>query len=110
MVTKQVEERLVTIDTNTPIEHGGSGRVERLYKCTDWDKAMFRWPNPIHEWRESRAIACNIEITGRTFQRRKGDYWVKIRITWVGDGEPDQYSDGWAMVNPWNCPTVTPEE
>jgi hypothetical protein len=101
MVNKVIENRLVEINVGSIIENA-AGRTEKLLP-SDWDKANFRFPNPIWDWRETHAIACNIQITGRTFQYRQGDYYVKVRIEWVGDGEPNSYSEGWAKVNPWVC-------
>jgi hypothetical protein len=69
-----------------------------LLPCDDWDRASFRWPNPIPEWRESHAIACNVEITGRTIQRYNGALWVRVKITWVGDREPDTTTGGYMLL------------
>ena len=65
---------------------------EKLFPCTDWDKAEWRYPNPVPEWRESHAIACNVTITGRTIVHAKGGLWKRGKLTWVGDGEPDTFS------------------
>lgn len=103
MVTKQIEKRVVTMHVGSVVELSASGRCEALLP-SDWDRAAFRYPNPIMGWEEKHAIACNIEISGRTFQRRSGGtYWVKVRITWVGDGELNTYGDGWLKVDPWAC-------
>jgi|SRR5215469_6353966 len=105
MTTAIIESRLVKIEAGSRVEHD-SGRTEFLLPCDDWDKAAFRWPNPIHEWRESHAIACNLKITGRTFQERNGkNFYVRVRFEWVGDGEPSTYSGGWLVVGwPGNLP------
>ena len=44
--------------------------------------------------------AVRIEITGRKGQRRPYDdrQWVRVKITFVGDGEPDTVSRGWMTV------------
>jgi len=45
------------------------------------------------------SLAVEIEVTGRTLQRREGESgWVRVKIIYVGDGEPDQYSGGWMKV------------
>jgi hypothetical protein len=82
-----------------------SGRFERLlegddYQDSGWDGCDFRYPNPIREWATKHAIACNVHITGRTFQDRMGDgrRWVRVKIEWVGDGEPNTYAGGWLSV------------
>ena len=56
---------------------------------------MFRWPvnaKPID------TVAVNVEVTGRTLQRKWGGYYVRVRITWVGDCEPDTHGSGWMEV------------
>lgn len=75
-----------------------SGRSEKLLPCADWNAAQFRFPNPIYEWRVSHAIACNVEIVGRALRKRHGDVWVRVKITWVGDEEPDVESRGWLLM------------
>jgi hypothetical protein len=42
-----------------------------------------------------KEVAVNVEVTGRTMQRREGSYWVRVKITFVGDGEPDVVVRGW---------------
>lgn len=44
-------------------------------------------------------LACNVEITGRRPQRRCGDYYLRVRITFIGDGEPDTVCGGWIPCN-----------
>lgn len=44
------------------------------------------------------SLAVEIAVTGRTLQRRYGMCWVRVRITFVGDGEPDVISGGWMEV------------
>ena len=58
----------------------------------------FRWPNPVREWRTSRAIAVNVQVTGRTIQYRWGGRFVRVKIEWVGDCEPSTFSGGWMAV------------
>lgn len=63
--------------------------------ASDWDAAQFRIPctngGPI------KLLAVNVKITGRTWQRRECEYWVKVQIEFVGDGEPSTYSGGWML-------------
>lgn len=44
--------------------------------------------------------AVRIEITGRKGQLQPYDdrHWVRVKITFVGDGEPDTVSGGWMTV------------
>jgi hypothetical protein len=102
-VEKIIEGRRVRIDVGTPVENE-AGRCEKLLPCNDWDRAEFRFPQPIAEF---PPIALNVEITGRTFQSRPGGgYQVRVRMVWRGDGEPDQECKGWAIVSPWDCERV----
>ncbi len=85
----------VSAQVGTYIVLDGRDIGECLLSCADWDAADFRWPNPIPAWRESRAIACNVYVTGRTVQY--GGYMdkVRVKVEWVGDGEPNEYVSGW---------------
>ncbi len=74
-----------------------TGRVEKLFPCDDWDRANFRYPNPIQGWEESHAIACNVTVTGRTEQRYGGERWVRVSIEWVQDDDPSTFSSGWLL-------------
>jgi hypothetical protein len=40
-------------------------------------------------------LACNVELVGRVLRRRLGDYYMRVRITFIGDGEPDVVCGGW---------------
>ena len=86
------------------VPHVG-GRVEldewkdssELFVCSDWDDA---------DWRITSAIrglypAVNIDLTGRTVYLMSSN-WMKtrIRVTFVGDGEPDTKAHGWLYFNP----------
>ena len=102
MVSKVIEGRTVKIEVGTPIRLGINTR--QLLPCDDWDKAQFRWPALGLE------IACNVAITGRTFQRWGDNHWVKVQMIWVGDGQPDQYTEAWALINPWKCPKANPTD
>lgn len=63
--------------------------------ASEWDAAKFRIPlssnGPI------KSLAVNVTVTGRTYQRREGNYWVRVQIEFVGDGEPSTYSSGWML-------------
>ena len=67
---------------------------ERL-TASDWNMAQFRLPTgsagPI------KSLAVNVTITGRTWQRREGDLWVRVRVEFVGDGEPSVFVGGWML-------------
>jgi hypothetical protein len=84
------------------------GRCEPLIRCDDWDAATHRFPNPVDGWRWKHAIACRITATGRTLQRYNGSLWRRVRITWVGDCEPDQHSGAWLRVDHYGNPIIVP--
>ena len=65
---------------------------------SDWDRAQFRLLRPnAFPSDPIQSLAVNIVITGRTWQRRQGDYWVRLRIEFVGDGEPSVFVGGWML-------------
>lgn len=45
-----------------------------------------------------KSLAVEIQVTGRTVQRKSGNYHVRVKITFPGDGEPDTVTHGWMMV------------
>jgi hypothetical protein len=66
--------------------------------ASDWDQAEFRLPRPNAFPNDPiQSLAVNIVITGRTWQRREGDYWLRVRIEFVGDGEPSAFAGGWML-------------
>jgi hypothetical protein len=100
MQAKIIENRVVVAKAGDWIKHP-CGRMGKLM-ASDWDMADFRWP--LQADGESRAV--NIEITGRTFQRnrRANTSTVKVRIEYVGDGEPSVYVDGLMYVSSQQFP------
>jgi hypothetical protein len=63
-----------------------------------WDRAQFRLPRPnAFPGDPIQSLAVNVVVTGRTWQRREGDYWVRVRIEFVGDGEPSVFVGGWML-------------
>ena len=43
-----------------------------------------------------KEVAVNVTITGRKRIRRQGGYsYVRVRIEFVGDGEPSTFTGGW---------------
>lgn len=62
---------------------------------SDWEPAKFYLPT---NQTVIKAIAVNVTVTGRTLQRRQGDYYVRCQIEFVGDGEPSTFSGGWMKV------------
>jgi len=65
---------------------------------SDWNNAEFRLPRPnAFPGDPIQSLAVNVVITGRSFQRREGDYWCRVRIEFVGDGEPSVFVGGWML-------------
>ncbi len=42
-----------------------------------------------------KMLACNIRVSGRKAQKRQGDWFARVEITFVGDGEPNTIHHGW---------------
>lgn len=59
------------------------------------DFSAYRLPthNPI-----VKSLAVNVEVTGRKVMSNYGERFVRVRITFLGDGEPDQHTSGWMKV------------
>lgn len=73
----------------------------RLGECllpSDWERADFRMPTRAGGPIES--VAVNVELTGRTFQRRpySDDLWIKARVEFVGDDEPSTFAPAWFLA------------
>ncbi len=62
----------------------------RLFPCDDWDAADFRIEGRITN------VAVNVEVTGRRIRQVPGGgYGWRVKVTFVGDGEPDTTVGGW---------------
>ena len=48
-----------------------------------------------------KSLAVEIETTGRTLRKAGGMRCVRVKVTFVGDCEPDQVCGGWMEV-PWD--------
>lgn len=59
----------------------------------EWDRADFRLTDA------SLPLAVKVETTGRTVQRFRGELAVRVRVTFVGDGEPDVMHGAWMFLN-----------
>ncbi len=65
-------------------------------ESSDWDAAQFRLPTgsngPI------KSLAVNITVTGKKVRYYYGMEAVRVRIEFVGDGEPSTFTNGWMGV------------
>lgn len=80
------------------VDGWGTNCCAILQDCEIRDFARFRIPSMRYG---HLAYAANIRITGRTAQRRPwqdSTLFVRIEITFVGDGEPDTVTGGWMSV------------
>lgn len=65
---------------------------------SDWDRAQFRLPRPnAFPGDPIQSLAVNVVVTGRTWRRMSESYWVRVRIEFVGDGEPGTVVGGWML-------------
>jgi len=74
---------------------------ERITKSDGYKDSSF----PGCQWRvKSRGgdydLAINLTVTGRKSKYFSGGrgYAIRVKIEWVGDGEPSSYSCGWLFA------------
>lgn len=73
---------------------GATGtKATGMLPCDDWDQADYRMPIRFHD------VACNIKVTGRTVQYNGVCAWVRIAVTFIGDGEANSVVRGWGRVS-----------
>ena len=89
---------ITRVDVGTYVEPEGWGIGNLLKKGLD---GFCQYYLPVNSGGPIKELAVNIEITGRTRQRRCGSYYVRVKITFVGDGEPDTITHGW-VHSVWN--------
>lgn len=82
------------------IELDGRRVGERLVACEDVRFAPFRFPSAaLKAVTGCVGPACRVEITGRTVQLRVGGCWVRVKVVFVGDGDPDTEARGWMRTH-----------
>jgi hypothetical protein len=54
---------------------------------------------PTHSGGPIKEVAVDVEVTGRKPRWRQGDWYMRVKITFVGDGEPDTIVGGWVPCN-----------
>lgn len=87
-----IYENEVTPAVDSIIHIDGWQFATRL-TASDWDQAAFRIPTGYSFGITS--LAVNVTVTGRTFQNRQGELWVRVKVEFVGDGEPSSFQGGW---------------
>lgn len=60
-------------------------RIGTALLPSDWHLAPFRVESPGTGLR----LAVRVEVTGRGLVLRRGVLWVRVAVSFVGDGEPD---------------------
>jgi hypothetical protein len=63
-----------------------SSYLGSMFRIPTYDKLIPTYP-------------INIEVTGRTLQFKDSAYRIRIKITYVHDGEPNTFGNGWLLVN-----------
>ena len=67
-----------------------------LMDCTDWHMADFRLPSGTYS---DISYAVNVQVTGRVRHYGRyeelGSFWMRGKVTWVHDGEPNETSGCW---------------
>ncbi len=82
--------REFTVGVGTAIMPDSWRRSECL-KPSRWNGAEFYLPSASYPDIE---LAVHIRITGRTLQRYQGEYWVRVAIEFVHEGEPNVQHTG----------------
>ena len=71
---------------------------DHLQPCDDWSEADFR----LKAARVGIDLACKVDVTGRTIRQAPGTSvrkFVRVKITFVGDGEADTETGGWMRID-----------
>ena len=87
----------VEVKVDSYIEPDGWKLGQRLTEGDDF--SSFRIPTGYDFGITS--LAVEVRVTGRTWQRRAGEYWVRVEIIFLKDGDgPDIVHHGW-MIKDW---------
>lgn len=78
------------------VELDGRRVGELLLPCEYPELAPFRFPSwSLKATGGAAGPAVRVDVTGRTAVLRGGERWVRVRVTFVGDGDPDTHAGGW---------------
>lgn len=90
-----VEHRTVRVGAGAFVAPDNWAHGSFLSDCTEWTLADYRLTSP-----SGVPCAVNVEVTGRTIQRAPytGAARVRVRIEFVGDGEPSTSVGGWLFL------------
>ena len=80
----------VDVGTHVEPEHWGIGNLLKPGLAGFCDYYL-----PTNSGGPVKEVAVNVTITGRTRIRRCGGYYVRVKVTFKGDGEPDTHTGGW---------------
>lgn len=73
------------------------GACKPVILCDDWDQANLRWEDPVFGFK--RGIACNVTITGKTVVTRNGAQWLRAKLEWVKEDEPNTHESVLVRIN-----------
>lgn len=93
--TVTIYNREITPEVGSVVWPDNWSLSEKLLPGDDFSTFRIPCGSPIYE-----SLAVEVEVTGRTLKRKAGDLWVRVRIVFPGDGEPDVEHRGWMLV-PW---------
>ena len=83
---------LLEIKAGTVVEPDGWSGLSNALTACEWEGASFRL-----EGRHS-ASAVNVTVSGRKVRWHEDAPAVRVRIEWVREGEPSDFSHGWAWL------------
>jgi hypothetical protein len=96
-MTKTIEGSTYTVVPGTVIKLDNGcekevGRADWLEGVEGWDHITLSWPTVIGP------VAILVEITGRKVIYKPGTILLRVKVEFVGDGEPSEFVSGYAYV------------
>ena len=83
---------IARVDVGTYVEPDGWGIGNKLNPGLE---GFCPYYLPTNSGGPIKELAVRVEITGRSRQRRHGGYYVRVKVIFVGDCEPDTVVKGW---------------